>query len=295
MSRRATCSEDNTPIQAAEVGIRVRDLFLSMMNSYTMYNDVLLTGRTIGGQDIRHVFKGGKFAPSSTLSPPNAATDTPPTGLIDISSVTQLMSSLLSAFTINEYWRKQRVFIMGGEPCNQPSGKIGRGPAKAKVCWNGREWFLYYWHTTQTGFDISATRHGWVREPPGAERLGKGDLAGLAIQDIMISSLKKWHGTGRASSRTPTKEGLSSALRLTEWTPTLNGRIGTIGQIVQDAELFDIPVSRSFLSYSFPFLSPLSPFHLMLHQTNYIVSSDPSGLEKARELIRSAISPMLSI
>ncbi|KAF4772677.1 hypothetical protein HAV15_012699 [Penicillium sp. str.  len=94
-------------------------------------------------------------------------------------SVTDAMTNMLVGTAINQLYRTQKIFIMGGGSCDDSQG-IGSGP-EATVCRDGQAWYLYYWQENDV---VSTTSHqwGWVASPPGADQLGKGVYGGVSVQ-----------------------------------------------------------------------------------------------------------------
>jgi hypothetical protein len=129
-------------------------------------NDQLMAGNEFGGRgDIRAFFKNGTF-----VNFPG----------VNATLAIDYMNTMLLAKAVNNLWRRQKVFIMGGGNCNDNSG-LGQGPANAKLCRDGKAWYLYFWKE-KSGFTLKKTQWGWVDIPPGADELGKGEYAGITIE-----------------------------------------------------------------------------------------------------------------
>lgn len=132
---------------------------------------------------------------------------------VDKNAVTDSMTSMLVGTSINQLYRQQKIFIMGGGACGDNQG-IGSGPQEAVVCRNGQAWYLYYWQENDV---ISTTAHqwGWVASPPGADSLGQNEYSGVNVEDIINSSLDAYNVAGydysadTAASRA--KDAISSA------------------------------------------------------------------------------------
>jgi hypothetical protein len=129
-------------------------------------NDQLMAGNDFGGRgDIRAFFKNGTF-----VNFPG----------VNATLAIDYMNTMLLAKAVNNLWRRQKVFIMGGGNCNDNSG-LGEGPANAKLCRDGKAWYLYFWKE-KSGFTLRKTQWGWVDSPPGADELGKGEYAGISVE-----------------------------------------------------------------------------------------------------------------
>lgn len=149
------------------------------LKSFTTANNDLMGGKSYNNADIRSYISHGAF-----LDFPG----------VDKNAVTDSMTSMLIGTAINSLYRRQKIFIMGGGACNDNQG-IGSGPQQAVVCRDGKAWYLYYWQENDV---ISTTSHqwGWVASPPGADKLGSNEYAGVTVQDIINSSLDAYNVAG---------------------------------------------------------------------------------------------------
>lgn len=98
------------------------------MEGFTSANNELMEGNNYDGTgDVRSHFAGGAFVDF---------------GGVDKNIVTNAMNSFLLGQSINQLWRAQKIFIMGGGACGDGQG-IGLGPADCSVCVNNIAWYLY--------------------------------------------------------------------------------------------------------------------------------------------------------
>lgn len=103
------------------------------------------------------------------------------------------MNTLLTGQAINQIWRQQKVYIMGGGRCGDNQG-IGSGPKEAVYCResDNTAWYLYHWedyYSIKTALD---THYGLVRHPHGMYKLGTGDYSAVNITDVIKSSLRAY-------------------------------------------------------------------------------------------------------
>ena len=162
--------------RAADIGSRLSGIFMQSLEEMITGNNLLMSGQSFGkAGDIRAFLSGGAFADYPGMDQ---------VALIDI------MSTKLMATAINALWRQQKVYIMGGGPCDD-SGGIGKGPQGYKVCRDGKAWYLFFWE--ELGH-IALDMHqwGWISPPPGIDRFGEGDYKGLRVEDVINSSLDSW-------------------------------------------------------------------------------------------------------
>ena len=176
--------QDDTFQKSADLGGILSNIVIGAMKSFTSANNVLMEGQkyqNVG--DLRTYLSGGAFVNF---------------GGVDKNLVTNATNAFLIGQAINQLWRTQKIFIMGGGACGDGQG-IGSGPHEAMVCRNGQAWYLYYWSVTHMALDIpqwltscrqedshkfvlNSHKWGWVSSPPGADALGSGDYAGVTIQ-----------------------------------------------------------------------------------------------------------------
>lgn len=77
---------------------------------------------------------------------------------VDKNAVRKQMDNLLLAKGINVLWRKQKIFILGGVPCDYNSNAIGRG-GTLSACIDGKRWFLYYWRESKSNWKLDEHNH----------------------------------------------------------------------------------------------------------------------------------------
>ncbi len=148
------------------------------MECFTSANNELMEGNNYDGTgDIRSYFADGAFVGF---------------GGVDKNNVTDAMNSFLFGQSMNQLWRTQKIFVMGGGACGDGQG-IGSGLVNYSVCLNNIAWYLYWRfvypragrtrscgstltdaETRQEDNVISVISHqwGWVTAPPGAASLG---------------------------------------------------------------------------------------------------------------------------
>jgi hypothetical protein len=145
------------------------------MKSFTTANNQLMSGQTYADVDIRSYIAGGAF-----LAFPG----------VDKNTVIDSMNNMLVGTAINQLYRTQKIFIMGGGSCDDNQG-IGSGPQESKVCRDGKAWYLYYWQENDV---VSTTSHqwGWVATPPGLEEIGQGDYAGIT-REVSVDLHCHWN------------------------------------------------------------------------------------------------------
>ncbi|CAG7923683.1 unnamed protein product [Penicillium olsonii] len=171
--------QDDTFEKSADLGGILGSIVVDSLKSFTTANNQLMSGQSYGDADIRSYLSGGAF-----LAYPG----------VDKNAVTDAMTNMLVGTSINQLYRTQKIFIMGGGACDDNQG-IGSGPQEATVCRDGQAWYLYYWQENDV---VSTTSHqwGWVASPPGADQLGQGAYGGVSVQDIINSSLDAYNVAG---------------------------------------------------------------------------------------------------
>ena len=171
--------KDDTFEKSADLGALLGRIVVDSMKNFVAANNALMHGDNYNNMgDIRSYLQGGLFVDF---------------GGIDKNAVTNTVNNLLIAQAINQLWRSQKIFIMGGTPCGDDT--LGPGPANAMLCVDGKAWFLYYWQENDV-VSLTSHRWGWTNGPPGADQLGQGDYAGITIQDVIKSSLGSYIAAG---------------------------------------------------------------------------------------------------
>ena len=165
---------DDTPKKSAQMGATLASLFQQAMTYFTQANNILMKGQTFGGYDIRSYLAGGAY-----LNGPNP----------NITALTETANTLLASVAINQLWKKQKIFIMGGGPCDD-SGGIGAGPQEAKLCRNGQAWYLFYWQEYLGGLHLGKKQWGNVAAPPGMDTLaGQGITVQVSCAPIVPTEI----------------------------------------------------------------------------------------------------------
>ena len=95
--------------------------------------------------------------------------------------------------TINYLYKQQKIFIVGGGPCNDTGG-IGTGPQESKYCRDGKAWYLFFWKE-YGGFNLGKKEWGDVESPPGVDQLSTGDYGNLTVQVCRTAREVAWTGT----------------------------------------------------------------------------------------------------
>ncbi|KAI2628536.1 hypothetical protein GGR54DRAFT_636255 [Hypoxylon sp. NC1633] len=169
--------KDDTFQKDADLGAILGKVVTESMKSFTSANNELMAGHNYQNTgDIKTYLQGGAFVNF---------------GGVDKPAVTDVMSRFLIGNAVNELWRQQKIFILGGGQCGDGQG-IGTGPKDYNVCRDGKAWYLYYWHEGNGDF-LSNKQWGYVTMPPGADKLGQGDYAGVSVSDVINSSLDSYN------------------------------------------------------------------------------------------------------
>jgi hypothetical protein len=134
------------------------------MSGFFQANSALMRGETFGNTgDMRKYLANGTFIDYPGLNE---------------TAVLRTWNDMVAAAALNQLYRFQKVFIIGGGPCDE-SGGIGKGPGEAKLCRDGKLWHLYYWQEPKSSIMIGKGKWGNVDKPPGLETLGKGVYADI--------------------------------------------------------------------------------------------------------------------
>lgn len=112
----------------------------------------------------------------------------------NISTITTVMRDVMIAKSIDIFYRFQRVYILGGQPCDRPSG-LGIAPNIGTICYKEKMYSIYYWKASPDGVQrlmpvYNERRWGWVTNPPGMMSLGKGPYEGIPWEVSRSSSSK---------------------------------------------------------------------------------------------------------
>lgn len=187
MHNHANCSIPNSaddPFQrSADLGGILGKIVIDSIESFTTANNQLMGGHEYNNEDIRSYLSHGAF-----IEFPG----------VDTNAVTDSMTAMLVGTSINQLYRAQKVFIMGGAACGDNQG-IGSGPqdTSSYICRDGKAWYLYYWQENNV---ISTTSHqwGWVASPPGLSQLQQNEFSNihLNVSHIINSSLDAFNVAG---------------------------------------------------------------------------------------------------
>ncbi|OTA59755.1 hypothetical protein K449DRAFT_466779 [Hypoxylon sp. EC38] len=169
--------KDDTLEKDAQLGDVLGSIVVSSLKTFTAINNDLMVGKNYNNQgDITSYLKNGAFVDF---------------GGVDKNGVIDVINAFLIGNAVNELWRQQKIFILGGGKCGDGEG-IGSGPKDYSICRDGKAWYLYYWHEGN-GDPFSAKQWGYVTMPPGADKLGQGDFKDVTIADVINSSIDSYN------------------------------------------------------------------------------------------------------
>ena len=139
-------------------------------------NDQLMAGESFHNTgDIRAYLANGAFLKF---------------GGVDKTMVINKARDMLQAVAINYLYKQQKIFILGGGPCDD-SGNLGEGPQEAKLCVDGKAWYLFFWREYGGIHWFSSKEWGNVDAPPGFDFLGKDDLSNITVQVRSLRQLNR--------------------------------------------------------------------------------------------------------
>ncbi|KAL6718497.1 hypothetical protein ACLMJK_004589 [Lecanora helva] len=188
---------DDTFQKSADLGSVLGQIVVDSWKGFTNANDELMAGKSYADTgDIRDYLKDGNFVDFHG---------------VDETEVESALSNLLIGNAINELYRVQKIFILGGGRCGDGDG-IGSGPQEATLCRDGRAWYLYYWQENDAKPSLTSHQWGWVNATPGMDQLGNGDYAGVKVQDLISSSLDSYNVAGYNYDNTTAYNRAKSAL-----------------------------------------------------------------------------------
>ncbi|KAL9128843.1 MAG: hypothetical protein Q9217_002569 [Psora testacea] len=172
---------DNTFKKAADLGGILGQMVVGAIQNFTSANNLLMKGGNYEGSgDLRDYFKGGAF-----VAFPG----------VDKNAVTDAMNGFLIGHAINQLYRQQKIFILGGSACGIDEG-VGLGPGDNMIC-----------------RDVTPHQWGWVAPPPGADQLGKGPYAAVTVQDLINSSLDAYIVAGYNYNTDTATQRVETALK----------------------------------------------------------------------------------
>ncbi|KAI5457856.1 hypothetical protein BGZ63DRAFT_433443 [Mariannaea sp. PMI_226] len=163
----------STPSPAGDLGKALADYFKTgIQGTIDLQNTLMAGGQSVDQHDIRSFISHGSF-----LDRPG----------IDVNTAINHYDTIVTAKAINTLWTAQKVFIVGGVPCD--FNGLGSGPQEAKFCRSDNTaWYLYFWHEGNFG-----SQYGWVTQPPGMDMLGSGDYANITLQNVISSSVDSYN------------------------------------------------------------------------------------------------------
>ncbi|KAI1440911.1 hypothetical protein F5Y02DRAFT_411169 [Annulohypoxylon stygium] len=189
--------KDDTFKKDADLGAVLSKVVIESMKSFTSANNQLMAGSNYDNTgDIKSYLKGGAF-----VNFPG----------VDKNAVIDVMNAFLLGNAVNELWRQQKIFILGGGNCGDGQG-IGSGPQDYSLCKDGKAWYLYYWHEGN-GDPFSSKHWGYVTMPLGADQLGQGDYAGIKVSDVISSSIDSYNVAEYAYDANKAAERVNEALQ----------------------------------------------------------------------------------
>jgi hypothetical protein len=166
---------------AADLGNAIGNVVQTAFTNIVNTNDDLMSGKTdSNGSNIADYLQGGGYLNASVNE-------------VDTMSS---FNAMLQGMAINQLWKQNKVFILGGGKCGDGQG-IGSGPQSAVWCDNSTNtaWYLYFWQANDV---ISTTAHkwGWTAQPPGMDQLGNGSYANITVSKVIESSVRAYKQSG---------------------------------------------------------------------------------------------------
>lgn len=151
--------------------------------AHTTFADLITTNNVI--------MKGGSLADNSTLETflhGGAFLDV----TVDKVRAMDTMGTMIQGQAINQLWRQNKIFILGGGACGDNEG-LGSGPQLYVYCdpKTNKAWYMFFWMANDV---ISVTPHqwGWMAPPPGADDIGQGLFPNISMSDVIVSSINTW-------------------------------------------------------------------------------------------------------
>lgn len=175
--------------KSADLGLVLGRIVIDTMKSLTAINNKLMQGGNVdgSGNDITKDPVPGGVGGVYVPGPADVQAYLTNGSFVDFegvdkNAVVDTMNTFLLAKSINQLWRQQKVYILGGGKCGDDQG-IGSGPKNATVCRDGRAWYLYHWKQVDGAFVFPEWKWlGWLTPPPGAEKLGTGEYSGITVE-----------------------------------------------------------------------------------------------------------------
>lgn len=107
-------SKNDTFGKFADLGGILGTVVVDSLQSFTTANNQLMAGQTYN-DDISAYLSGGAFVAYEG---------------VDTNAITDAMTNMLVGTSVNQLYRTQKIFIMGGGACGDNQG-IGSGPQEA--------------------------------------------------------------------------------------------------------------------------------------------------------------------
>jgi hypothetical protein len=154
-------------VQAGKLGAFLADSFKDGIESFVSNQNDLVAGNSLPNNqgDIRSYISHGAYLNM--------------TG-VNVNEAINYFNTMVTSKAINALWSEQKVFILGGGPCDD-SGGIGSGPQGAMICRNNQAWYLYFWHEGNKN-PFTDGQYGYVTSPPGVNVLGSGDYQNITVE-----------------------------------------------------------------------------------------------------------------
>ncbi|KAI9758087.1 MAG: hypothetical protein M1835_000623 [Candelina submexicana] len=206
--------QDNTFQTSAEIGGILGKIVVDSLEGFTAANDQLMKGENYQGTgDIRTYLKDGAFLTYAGA---------------DKVATTNMLNNFLIGTAINALYKNQSLlweaaavgteralavvlkklfFVVTGEHGTSTTGT----PKLAAFT----EEDAHSRCRQENDAPVSTTSHqwGWVNPPKGMDQLGKGDYAGIKVQDIISSSLDSYNVAGYSYTADTAHDRALSALR----------------------------------------------------------------------------------
>ncbi|KAI9784046.1 MAG: hypothetical protein M1816_001077 [Peltula sp. TS41687] len=194
----------NAPVAAGDVGALMESQLTGVKSSLMRLHDDLFRGlkNKVTGMTLLDWIGQGNFHGVLKL---------------DVPALTDKIRNVMIAKAIDVYYSTQRIYILGGQPCDPaaPDGStppnVGFGTApkigQGSYCYKNRLYSIYYWRSSIDAAQriqplnyYRERRWGWVTNPPGMLSLGKGSYAGITLADVIKSSVDAWEAAGRRNT-----------------------------------------------------------------------------------------------
>ncbi|KAL7622200.1 hypothetical protein AAE478_007703 [Parahypoxylon ruwenzoriense] len=217
--------KDETFEKDAQLGSILAKVVVDSLKSFASANNELMAGHNYKSTgDIRSYLAGGAFVDF---------------GGVDKNAVVDVMNKFLlgKLSTSSGASKRSSLWLVGNAAMARASGPGRRttayvgtarrgvrppSPVTAIFLWGLLQEAetnqfpfhpdLYYWHEGNGDF-LSAKQWGYVTMPPGADKPGQGDFAGVAVVDVINSSLDSYNVAGYNYGTLKANERVHDALQ----------------------------------------------------------------------------------